>query len=441
MFSFLYPSEAPDEALKRFAAAVVSQDAETMRQMIHPDVVEGKELSRKETESFVGRFKGIVEGVREARVLQRLKSEDGKTERFEGLVIFGVSAPPEGYEGPMTLEMTLLFVLEDKKWWFERPLSLHYTVISSAPYPTKDQEDIATRFEASLNALNKLVAEGGPPASPTPTESSESAAAEYKELNALYSSERGKKGVDVASRGVDILLKGAAKPYGGLLSVFHGDFKATPQDMRPATPFDAFKDYARAAMGRAKASEARGDGRKAENIYRGVYSLGGQFLAEPGGLRFFTWGTTFQQVSANELARTLKTSAPQEAKRFEESARLNSRKLELVKTAMTSLEDMADYHSLKAAIIAANRIGDVNFRPWGVNTLVLYALKGAPAKSEAMRKVKCLMLVRNAKMQELAARELDALAAEPSGKVRSFVDQQKAKARADRIYVGLGGFK
>jgi hypothetical protein len=260
-------------------------------------------------------------------------------------------------------------------------------------------------------------------------------------MSTLYSSERGKKGVEPNSRGVEVFLKGAAKPSGGLLSLFHGDFKAPPEDPRPPVPYEAFRDYAQAAIGRAKAAEGRGDLRKAELIYRRIFSLGGQFLAEPGGLRFLTWGTTFQETGARELERILKAGAPPEAKRYAETARLSSRKLELVKTAMTSLEDTADYHSLKAAIIASGRTGDVNFRPWGVNALVIYALKGAPAKSETLRKLKCLVLIRNAKMQELAAQELDALAAEPSGKVRAFVEQQKAKALSDRVYVGLGGFK
>jgi tetratricopeptide (TPR) repeat protein len=441
VFSFLSPAERPEDALNRFAAAFVGRDSEALGKMVHPDVAEGKELRKSDISAFLDRFKGIASGVREIRILKRFTSEDGKTERCEASLVFDASATAPGYDIPMTLNMKLLWVLEEKRWWYERPMELHYTVSSSWTYPTRDQEDVGARFQAALDTLDKLEQEETVAPLYEKSSSGETAAVNYNEMSSLYAGERGAKGPTPDARGVDALLKGATKPAGSLLKMFHGDFKASEDDTRPPVPWDAFRDYVRAAVERAKSFERRGDSKKAEEIYRRVYSLGGQLLAEPGGLLFLTWGASFQEAGAKELARMLVKRAHKEAERYAHAANLASRKLELAKTAMSALEDTTDYHSLKAAIIAANRKGDVNFRPWGVRTLVLYALKGAPAKTEIMRKVNCLTIVRNLKMQEVASRELDTIAAEPTGRVKAFVERQKARILSEKSFAAMGGFK
>jgi hypothetical protein len=95
---------------------------------------------------------------------------------------------------------------------------------------------------------------------------------------------------------------------------------------------------------------------------------------------------------------------------------------------------MAEYGSLKAATIAAQRDRDWNFRPWGINTLAIFALKGAPARSDVIAKAGEFVLVSNPVMQKTASDVLDKLGSDPSGRLKTFVQDQKTWVRSHEVF-------
>jgi hypothetical protein len=101
---------------------------------------------------------------------------------------------------------------------------------------------------------------------------------------------------------------------------------------------------------------------------------------------------------------------------------------------MACLDDMADYKSLKSAIIAAGRTDDAIFGPWGINTLSIFALKGAPANDAAIKAAGGTVLVRNPAMQKKALEVLNQLETEPSGKVKAFIANQKEWITSHNVY-------
>jgi hypothetical protein len=108
--------------------------------------------------------------------------------------------------------------------------------------------------------------------------------------------------------------------------------------------------------------------------------------------------------------------------------------LDLLQTALTCLDKMADYQALKAAMIAARRSGDPYFRPWGINTLAILSLKGAPATAEAVKSAQVMVLVENRQMRQIAAQALRKLVANPGDPGGAFIKYQKNWVRNHRVY-------
>lgn len=441
VFSFLGTTETPEEAVKRFVRVFTAQDSLGLMKMIQPEIIDEKEIGPKEVEAFLTRYHGRSQRLETFRIDQRLRSDDGKTDRFQATLVFRGPALSARYSGPSTLEMSLLWVFEQGKWWLERPLSISYHATSTAPYPTSEQNEVAMRFRTALQILDKIgmLGKADLPLAALPTRGI--AVQAYRELERLHKGERGPGGVDANARGVTVMLKAASRTQGGFLKIYHGDFSTSALDQRRAVPWDMFRDYILAAINRAKKQEKIGEPEKAEMIYRRIISLGRQFLDEPGGLHFVTWGLTFQRMGALELARLLDKQHSPEKGKVREFIRLTSRRLDLIRTAFNCLDDMADYRALEAATIAAARVGDVNFRPWGINTLAIFALKGAPARSEVIRKAGGMVLVTNPVMQRTASTVLDEVAAASSARIRSFIEHQKEWVRTHTVYGKVQAFR
>jgi hypothetical protein len=102
---------------------------------------------------------------------------------------------------------------------------------------------------------------------------------------------------------------------------------------------------------------------------------------------------------------------------------------------------MEEYRSLKAAITAAERRKDSVFRPWGLNTLAIFAAKGAPASPEVIRRAGAMVLVKNPHMQNTAKEALRRIASESSRKVRAFIKSQKKWVSAHDVYGTASSFK
>jgi tetratricopeptide (TPR) repeat protein len=298
LLSFFVPAESPETAIKRFAQVFTAQDSDGLTKIIHQDILEGKEISAKDAERFLQRYRGKSHSLESIRIDNRLKSEDGKTERVQATLFFRGPALSSAYSGPTALEMTLLWVLEDRKWWLERPLSIHYCVTSTASYPTAEQEETAMRMQTALEVLEKLGIHGKEDLDLLAASTQGSAEANYRELEKLHRSESGPKGIDPKARGVALLLKAAAKSQPGLLRIYHGDFRGPAEDQRKPVPWHVFRDYAEAAARLGKTYEKRGELKKAEAVYRSLISLGRQFLNESEGLSFLRWGLTFQEMGA-----------------------------------------------------------------------------------------------------------------------------------------------
>lgn len=438
---FFKSVEDPSAALSRFVKVFTAQDVAGLTKIIQPEIITDADVSTKDVERFLKRFRGNSLSLKRSTIDKRLKSEDGKTERFQATVSFRGPVLAAKYPDPSTLDMTLLWVMQDGKWWLERPLSIMYLVKSLDAYPTEAQNEMATRFETSVAILDKLGIPGKEDLAWVDYPFNGEAIAEYKELDRLYVQERGPKGVDPKSSGVRVLLKGASRSRSGLLQLYHGDFPSGPKDKRRPVPWGAFRDYAEAAIKLGHTFESQSKPREAERIYRRVISLGRQFLDEPGGYQFVTWGITFQKQGAEALARLLTSSRSAEKKQLSAFVNLESRRLDLLQTALKSLDDMADYKSLKAAVLAAHRTGDPTFGPWGINTLAILALKGAPACRQAMNAARSMVLVKNSVMEKKALESLDELASERSGTVTSFIKYQKDWVRSHRVYGSVRAFR
>ena len=434
LFSFFGSSETPQDAVGRFVKIFTARQSDALIGIIHPDIVEGKEIGTKEAKSFLDRFKGHSLTFEGFRVDERLKSEDGKTERFRATLNFKSSPISRDYPGPTRLQMSLQWVSDGGRWWLERPLSIKYLVESTKAFPTSEQDELAMRFTTAVQILEKLGLPGKEDLAfcgiPTPGTAIE----EYRELQRLHKSERGPKGVGWRARGVKVMLKGAARGQGGLLRLYHGDFKLREKDRRGPVPWDMFRDYVQAAVILGKTYCSRGNVDGAREVYQRIISLGRQFLNEPGGLNFLIWGLTFQKIGAGELARLPDKKGFPPRKEVDAFLRLTSRRLDLLQTALTSLDTMADYQALKAAMIAARRSGDPYFRPWGINTLAILSLKGAPSTAEAVKSAQVMVLVENRQMRQIAAQALRKLVANPADPGGAFIKYQKNWVRNHRVY-------
>ncbi len=434
LLPFFATPEEPQQALSRFINMFLAQDAGAVLQIIHSDIISGNEIRVDDVDRFLKRFPTKSLRLKEARIDERFKSEDGKTERFKAtLVFFGPGIAPQ-YPEPAILNLTLLWLMEDNKWWLERPLSIGYTVNTAAVYPTPQQEETAQRFLATLAVLDKLGLPGNEDLQLLNPGEQGTAVEQYKELENLYKSEKTREGIDPEGRGVQVLLKAVAKSRGGLLQIYHEDFKKTPEDKRKPVPWEMFKDYVEAAIKHAKYLERREQPKQAETIYRCVVSLGRQALEEPGGFEFMNWGLTFQKEGARELARILPVKGNPSKQAAQNVVNLASRRLDLLQTAFGCLDDMADYKALKAAIVAAERPNDQIFKAWGINTLAILGLKGAPAEPEIVKATGAMVLVTDLGMQKTALGALEKLGSEPTGQLRRFIDNQKEWVKNHQVY-------
>jgi len=440
LLPFFGTTEEPQHALNNFVAMFLAQDSNALLKIIHPEVLSEKEIRLNDVDSFLRRFPAKSLKLQDARV-ERFKSEDDKTERFKaGLKFVGPVLAPQ-YPEPSVLNLSLLWVMEDGKWWLERPLSIFYAVSSAAPYPTPEQTETATRFVTALAVLDKLGLPGTEDLQLIEPVDSGTAEEHYKELENLYKSEGSPGGVDPGARGVQVLLKAATKNKGGLLRMYHGDFKSVPEDRRRPLPCDMFMNYVDAAIKHGKYLERRENPKRAETIYRRLVSMGRQLLDEPGGLQFMNCGLAIQKRGAQELARILPSRGNPSREQAQAVANLASRRLDLLQTALSCLDDMADYRSLRAAIIASERVNDQVFRPWGINTLAILALKGAPANPDAVKSAGAMIMVADSGMQKTASMALDKLAAEPSGQLRRFIENQKDWILKHQVYGPANTFR
>jgi hypothetical protein len=438
---FFGSTEEPAAALQRFVTAFTSQDAAEITKIILPEITSDIDVTTEDVDGFLKRYRSNSLTLESSNIDKRFKSEDETTERFQATLSFrGPVLAPE-YPKPSKLQMTLLWVMQDGKWWLERPLSIMQWVTSDDAYPTEAQNETAARFEAAIAVLDQLGLPGKEDLAWIDYPSAGDAIAECKELEKLHLQERGPKGVDPRASGVQALLKGAGRSQGGFLQLYQGDFSGGPDDKRRPVPWDMFRDYVQAAIKLGKLYEKQSKPKDAERIYRRVIALGRQFLDEPGGFQFVNWGMTFQKQGAVALAQLLGTSRTAEKQQASRFANLTSRRLDLLQTALNSLDDMADYKSLKAAIIASARTGDSILRPWGINTLAILALRGAPAGQSAMTAAGGMVLVKNPAMEKKALEALNELSSEPSGKVKSFIENQKEWIRNHQVYGAAHAFR
>ena len=79
LLSFLGPSQSPQEAVTKFARAFETHDAGEMLKLIHPDVVEGKDVTKEVVGNFLERYKGRPHRLQTYRMDKRLISEDRAT--------------------------------------------------------------------------------------------------------------------------------------------------------------------------------------------------------------------------------------------------------------------------------------------------------------------------------------------------------------------------
>ena len=153
------------------------------------------------------------------------------------------------------------------------------------------------------------------------------------------------------------------------------------------------------------------------------------------------WGLTFQRQGAQELARILPTRGNPSRQAAKDLVNLTSRRLDLLETAFGCMDDMADYKSLKAAVIAAERPNDHVFKTWGINTLAILALKGAPADPETVKSAGAMVLVTDLGMQRIALAALEKLGSDPTGQLRRFIENQKDWVKSHRVYGTANTFR
>lgn len=441
VFSVFAKPPDPEQAMQRFVAMFTAQDAPGVMKVVHPDILGEKEIRTNDVEKFLKRFPSNSLRLKSSRIEQRMKSEDGKTERFKASLVFRGPVLAPQYPTPSTLSMTLLWVLEKDKWWLERPLSIKYSVASNESFPTRSQQDAANQFEAALGVLARLGLKSDRDFPGLAHRKPGTAVAQYKELERLYRQERGSKGIDPSARGVDELLKAAAMAKGGFTELYHGDFVVDQDSRRKPVPWAMFSDYVAAATERGKTLEKQGNFKRAERIYRSIITLGQQFLDEAACFSLVNWGLKLQKHGAQELARTIPSTRKEQKQRVLAFANLSSRRLDSLQTAFSCLDDMTDYKSLQASIIAAERADDIIFRPWGINTLAILAFRGAPANKEARKAAGGMVLIANPSMQKTASRKLDEIAAKGSPKIKSFIEAQRAWVHDHKIYREAQGFR
>ncbi|MFH1115589.1 MAG: hypothetical protein V1792_16900 [Pseudomonadota bacterium] len=440
--SFIWSTgQNPEEALRKFAQLFTAQDAAGLTQIISPEIRAGKEIRTEDVERFLKRCHSRRLTLHDMKIDERFKSEDGSTERISSTFIFqGPPLAPE-FQGPSSLKMVLLWILDDGKWWLERPMSIEYLVKSGAAFPTPKQEELALRFNTAVAVLEKIGLGGPEEDSLIGRPANGPAVSEFKELEKIHPKERDAKGVDQTAYGVQVLLRAAARRPAGLRELYHGDFKTDPADRRRPVPWDMFRDYVRAAISYGKSLEGRGSRTKAARVYRNIIALGRRFVEESGGYQYYLWGFTFEKLGAEELARVLPSTASVEKEAARNLAGLASRRIDLLQTALNCLDDLVDYNSLKAAITAAEGTEGGFFRTWGINTLSILAEKGAPADPSLAGTVGAAVMISNPGMERTASDALDRLSSRSPAEVKSFIEHQRRWVRKHRVYGTVQSFR
>jgi hypothetical protein len=434
VLSFLSSSEEPETAMKKFIAAFKAQDAAAVLKMMYPEIVSEKDVKLEDVQEFLKRYRSNVLTLTNSRVDARIKSEDGTTERFQCTMTFTGPSLGPAYPNRPEFRMVLLWIAEDGTWWLERPISMEHVVQWTKPYPTPEQNEAELRFKTALEVINTIGMPGEEDKEimgrPAPGKAVEA----YRELERLYPKERSSRGIDPKAEGVQMFLKAATVEHAHLLKYYQPDFKAGTDDKRPSMPWEMFGEYAQAAIERAKAAEKQGNPRVAESIYKRLITLGRQILNEPGGARFLIWGIGIQKRAAEELARVQERPADRE--KTSAFIQLAGRRLDLLQTALSCLDDMVDYKALSAAAYAANNSKDHVFRPLGINTLAILAIKGAPANEAATRAAGGIVILQNRVMQKQALEALEKIASESSGSVKTEVEFQKEWVKTHRVFGG-----
>jgi hypothetical protein len=441
MLSFLRSVEDPGKSVREFANLFVSGDAQSIVRIIYPEVMADADISPSDVANFVGRFRGGPLHLESFSIDSRFKDEDGATERFQATLMFtGPQLAPE-YPGNSSLRMTLLWILNNGRWWLERPVAVERMVVSNDQYPTAVQDEAAMRFEAAMGVLEMLRPMGSDKLIEVSTSSSIAASRDYKEMERLYPSERGVDGVSPRASGVHLLLRAAGRNDSRLLELYRGDFPTGPKDKRPSVPWDMFQGYVLAAIKKGHLLEADEDLDSAESLYRNVMAFGNQIAREPGGFQFVHWGTTFEKQGADELGRMLPVKRRAEKEKARALSGLLARRLDTIHTAADCLDKMEDFQSLKAAIAAGRRKDDQVFRPLAVNTLCIFALKGASANSKAITLAGGMVVVKNPLMGKIASEALEAIGGEPGTQWKSFVEFQKEWVRGHNVYGTCSAFR
>jgi tetratricopeptide (TPR) repeat protein len=434
VLSFFSSSEEPETAMKKFVIAFKAQDAAALLNMTYPEIVTEKDVKLEDVQEFLKRYKSNVLTLTDSRVDARIKSEDGSTERFQCTMTFSGPVLAPAYPNRPEFRIVLLWISEDGTWWLERPISMEHVVQWVKPYPTAEQNEMESRFRAVLDVLNTVGMPGEEDKEIMARPTSGKAVEAYKELERLYPKERVGKGIDPKTEGVQIFLKAANVEHANLLQHYQPDFKTGPEDKRPAMPWEMFADYAQAAIERAKAAEKQGNTRVAESIYRRLITFGRQILNEPGGARFLIWGISIQKRAAEELARIQERPADRE--KTLAFIQLAGRRLDLLQTALSCLDDMVDYKALSAAAYAASRPKDHVFRPLGISTLAIMAIKGAPANEAACQAAGGIVILQNRAMQKQASEALEKIASQSTGSAKSEIEFQKEWVKTHRVFGG-----
>lgn len=428
VFSMFSHPDPPDKSIKLFAELFLKQDAKGILGLMHPDVVAGLDFTLSELQERLSKYRPHEFTLENITLGNRTISEDKTTERLQATLTFrGPRLNSPNYPNPTKLRVTMLWVLEEKKWWLERSTSFEQTVESNQLYPTPVQEQLATEFQATLSVLDKLKAESQF-AYLGVTEPG-SAYDMYKDLGRYYERERSDKGISVKAEGLYLFLRAVVKENSGLHSLYYGDFKRNSADPRKPAPWRMFNDYVQAAFLRGKKLEKEGKPAVAAGIYKKIISFGNQLIDGAAGMQFALWGATYQKQGAEHLAKI--SDKEDKAKTFK-AAQNAARRIDLLLTCMNRLSDMADYGSLKAALVAAERHGDPLFSSWGLNTLAIFAYKGAPVDEETAKPVMGRIMVSNPRMTRVALAALERSGKRPEDK--EFIQTQKEWVAAHDVY-------
>jgi hypothetical protein len=425
LFSFLSPPEDPQKVLGHFGELYIAQDAVSIMKIMHPDVIEGKDIDQTDIESSMKAFRTGDLKVSEIQIENKMKGEDETQERIQTLIVFTGPNPGAQYVGPSKFFLRQLWVLEKGRWWLERTISAYYEVESQVHFPTPEQQENAQKFQAALAVWDKIK----PQASSTEFNQKNSSAEDLIDLERRYRREKDKIGPDC--EGVDLLLKIAGKPRIDFLSVYYGDFSKKPHESRKPVPWEVISAYVNAALSKGQLLEKNGKQAKAELIYRKLLNLGNSILAEPGGYQFLLWGSIIQKQAAEDLARVVLGSDKQ---KFTSIVAVAGRRIDVLQTILASLDDLTDYRSLRAAIASLERPDDDFFRAWGINTLAILSVKGAPADKAALENTGNVAIVKNTTMQKIAREALERLSQESAEPVQNFIKAQTQWVQNHNVY-------